>query len=106
MPIQRLSLALCAAEGCCVHGADVQDACAHDEACEIETHMQADDARVEWAWEVPGKDIKRGSVMEVLHSFQEHRLSGKQWMKMIDNVLIDDLGFSATTHDQCICKKN
>ena len=31
--------------------------------------------------------------MEVLHSLQGHPLSGKQWMKMIDEMSIDDLGF-------------
>ena len=67
--------------------------------------MQADDACIELAREVLKKEICSGSVMEVLHSLQEHPSSGKQWMKMIDKILIDDLGFSTTTHDQCVCKR-
>ena len=43
--------------------------------------------------------------MEVLHSLHGHLLSGEQWMKMIDEILINDPGFSATTHDQCIHKR-
>ena len=43
--------------------------------------------------------------MEVLHSLKGHPSSGKQWMKMVEKMLIDDLGFSATTHDQCAHKR-
>ena len=100
MPIQRLFLALCAAKGHPICGADVQDAHAHVKACGIETHIGADDAHMEWAREAPGKDIERGLAMEVLHSLQGCPLGDEQWMKMIDEISIDDLGFSATTHDQ------
>ena len=44
--------------------------------------------------------------MEVLHSLQGCPLSGKQWMKMIDKISIDDLGFSTNTHDGCIHKRS
>ena len=63
-------------------------------------HTRADDAHdVEWAHEVLGKEMQKGSVMGVLHSLSGHPLSGKQWMKMTNETSIDDLGFSTTTHD-------
>ena len=105
MTIQSSFLALCAAKGCRVHGADAQNACAHAKACGIKTHMRADDAHIEWACEVLRKEIRKESVMEVLQSHQGHVLSGEQWMKTIDKILDDDLGFSTTTHDGCICKR-
>ena len=97
MHIQRLFLALCATHGHWIHGADIQDACTHAKTSSpgVKTHMRADNAHVEWACKVPGKDIKRGSVMEVMHSL----LSGEQLMDVMDKLLIDDLGFSTTTCD-------
>ena len=105
MPIQRSFLAPHAAEGHQICGANVQDACAHAKAHGIKTHVQANDACIEWAQEVLGKDIQKGSVMEVLHSLQGHPLSGKQWMKMIDKIPINDISFSTTAHDRCIHKR-
>ena len=78
MPIQRLFLIPCVAEGHQVHVADVQDVCAHAKAHGIKTHMRADNACVEWAQEVLGKEIKRGLTMEILHSFQGCPLRGEQ----------------------------
>ena len=43
--------------------------------------------------------------MDVLHSLQGHPLGGKQWMKMIDNIPLDKLGFTTATHDRCTHKK-
>ena len=105
MPIQRLFLALCAAKGHQIRSADSQNAHTHAEACGIETRIQADNACIEWAQEILQKDVRRGSVMKVSHSLQRHPLSGKLWMGMIDKILIDDLGFSTTAHDQCIHKR-
>ena len=41
-------------------------------------------------------------VLPVKHALQGHPKSGKMWMKMIDNILIKELGFRTTTHDRCI----
>ena len=67
-PIQCPFFALCAAESCCIHGADVQDTHAHGEAHGIKIPMMADDTCVEWACKVLGKETRKESVMEVLHS--------------------------------------
>ena len=99
------SKALCTAEGHQIHGADVQDAHAHAKASGIKTHNETNSEHIEWACKVPGKEIKKGLVMEVAHSLQGHALSGKQWMKMIDKILIDNPSFTATTHGRLICKR-
>ena len=92
MPTQRLFLASCATEGHQICGADVQDACAHAKALGVKICMRADDACIEWACKVLGKETRKGFVMKVLHSLQEgHPRSGKQWMKMTDKILVDDL---------------
>ena len=41
-------------------------------------------------------------VLPVKHALQGHPESGKMWMKMIDNILIKELGFRTTTHNRCI----
>ena len=105
MSIQRLVLALCAAEYHQIHGADVQDACACAKASGVKTCMRANDACIEWTQEVLGKGIKKESVMEVSLSLQGHPLSGKQWMKMMDKIPIDDQGFSTTMLNRCVHKR-
>ena len=44
-------------------------------------------------------------VLPVYHALQGHPESGKQWMNMIDNVLIKEMGFRTTTHDRCIYRR-
>ena len=61
MPIQRLFLALCAAEGYKIFGADVKDAYAHAPASGIKTYMSVDEAYSDWFREVLGKEVKKGS---------------------------------------------
>ena len=41
-------------------------------------------------------------VLPIHHALQGHPESGKIWMKMIDNILINQLGFRITTHDRFI----
>ena len=106
MTIQQLFLALCAAEGHRMCGADVQCACAqHTKTHSVKTCMRADDALIKWAREVLGKEMRKGCVMAVLHSLQGHPPSGKQWMEMMDEISIDDPGFSTIAQDRCVCKR-
>ena len=105
MPIQRLFLAIASSEGSTVCGADVIDAHAHAAATGMKTHLTCDDAHREWAREALGKEIPKGNMMEVLDSLQGHPLSGRQWMCMIDDILLNKLGFHTTTHNRCIHKK-
>ena len=41
-------------------------------------------------------------VFPIHHVLQGHPKSGKMWMKMIDKILITELGFQTTTHGRCI----
>ena len=41
-------------------------------------------------------------ILPVKHALQGYPESGKMWMKMIDDILIKELGFRTTTHDRCI----
>ena len=66
------------------------------------THLTIDDAYYEWYKEKTGKSLNRRFVLPVLHSLQGHPESGKMGMKLIDRILIKDLGFATTTKDRCI----
>ena len=80
---------------------DVVDACAHsctdDE--EIKCCMVVDDACVNWSEKVLKKKVEKGKVLPILHSLQGHPASGRNWMKLMDDVSINTLGFTTTTHD-------
>ena len=43
--------------------------------------------------------------LPVQHSLQGHPKSSKIWMRMIDRVLIEKMGFLSTTHDRCVYHK-
>ena len=102
LPIQRMYIGLCAQKGLCMYGGDARDAYAHAPAPETMTHLTIDDAYYEWYKEKTGKSLNRRFVLPVLHSLQGHPESGKMWMKLIDRILIKDLGFKTTTKDRCI----
>ena len=44
-------------------------------------------------------------VLPVYHALQGHPESGKQWMHLIDNILLKKMGFHTTTHDRCIYRR-
>ena len=44
-------------------------------------------------------------VLPIKNSLQGIPQSGRNWMHMIDKVLIQKLGLTTTTHDQCINKR-
>ena len=79
-----------------------RDAYAHAPAPEMMTHLTIDDAYYEWYKETTGKTLNRRFVHPVLNSLQGHPESGKMWMKLIDRILIKELGFATTTKDCCI----
>ena len=41
-------------------------------------------------------------VLPIKQALQGHPKSGKMWMKMIDNILINELDFRTSTHNRCI----
>ena len=41
-------------------------------------------------------------MIPVYHALQGHPENSKMWMKLIDDIIINQLGFHTTTHDRCI----
>jgi hypothetical protein len=104
-PIQRIFLALCASQGLTIYGGDVTDAYAHSPSPEVPTYLSIDDAYADWYEKKFKKTLNRRWVLPIQHSLQGHPESGKMWMRMIDRILNEDLGFTITTHDRCIYTK-
>ena len=101
LPVQRLFMGLCADMGLTIYGSDVTDAYAHSPAPN-DTYLAVDDAYADWYYKNKGEHISKWMVLPVHHALQGHPESGKMWMKMIDNILINQLRFRTTTHDRCI----
>ena len=104
LPIQRLFLSPCASLGLRIFGADATDAHAHSQvdANAIKCYLAADNACINWAEKVSGKKAKKGQVLPIIHSLQGHPTSGRNWMHLIDKILIEKMGFRTTTHDGCV----
>ena len=66
------------------------------------THLTIDDAYFEWYKKKTGKSLNCQHILPVLLSLQGHPESGKMRRKLIDQILIKDLGFKTTTKDSCI----
>ena len=101
LPIQRLFLEMCAHSGLTMYGGDATDAYAHSPDPK-DTYLSVDDAYSEWYKDVKGVEISKRQVLPVYHALQGHLESSKMWMKLIDNIIINELGFHTTTHDRCI----
>ena len=104
LSIQRLFLGMCADLGLIIYGSDATDAYAHLLAPNA-TILSIDDAYATWYENKFNKKIDRRMVLPVYHALQGHPESGKQWMHMIDSILINKMGFHTTTHDRCIYRR-
>ena len=104
LPIQRLFLGICAQSGLTIYGGDATDAYAHSPAPN-DTYLALNDAYSEWYKDTKGIEISKRKVMPVYHALQGHPESGKMWMKLIDNIIINQLGFHTTTHNRCIYRR-
>ena len=96
--VQRLFMGLCADMGLTIYGGNATDAYAHSPAPN-DNYLAVDDAYADWYYKKKGEHISKRMVLPVRHALQGHPESGKMWMKMIDNILINQLGFRTTTHD-------
>ena len=56
----------------------------------------------EWYKDKHNIEISKQLVLPVHYTLQGHPESGKMWMKMINQIIIDELGFQTTKHDRCI----
>ena len=104
LPIQQLFLGMYAQSGLKLYGGDATDAYVHSPAPN-NTYLSVDDAYAEWYKDTKGVEISKQQVLPVYHALQGHPESGKMWMKLIDNIIINQLGFHTTTHDRCIHRR-
>ena len=72
------------------------------QALETIVHIAINDAFSEWYKNRTKKLLNCQSDLPVLHLLQDHLKSGTMLVKLIDKILIKDLGFSTTTKDLCI----
>ena len=101
LPVQRIFLGIAADLGLTVYGGDATDVYAHSPAPN-DTYLAIDDAYADLYKDRFGEEIDRRYILPVKHCLQGHPESGKMWMYFIDNILIKEMGFKTTTHDQCI----
>ena len=105
LPVQRPFLGIAAANNLRIYGSDIRDAYAHSEKPIVDTYLAIDDANSGLYFKKYGKRLNKRWVLPVQHSLQGHPESGKMWMRLIDKVLIKELGFASTVHDRCIYRK-
>ena len=91
-------LALCALHGFKIYCADACDAFAHALA-DTTTYLAIDEACIDWSKKLLGKEVTKSQVLPIVHSLQGSPTSGRNWMHLVDSILIKDLGFTTTTHD-------
>lgn len=49
--------------------------------------------------------VPRGHVLKVNKALQGHPEAPRLWHEHVDKILIKELGFTATTHEMCLCHK-
>ena len=99
--IQHLFLGICADAGLIIYGGDNMEAYAHSSALN-NTYLWVDVVYAEWYGDKYKTKLSKRMVLSVKYTLQGHPESGKMWMKMIDNILITELGFRTTTHNRCV----
>ena len=101
LPVQQLFLSICANAGLTIYSSDATEAYVHSPAPN-DTYLQVDDAYAEWYSNKFKDKISKQMILPVKPALQGHPESRKMWMKMIDDILITELGFKTTTHNRCI----
>ena len=101
-------LGICVALKLTIYDGDATDAYAHASSSGTPTYLQRDETYEDW-WNETAKErdkprINRKYVLLIQHCLQGNLVLGKLWMQFIDNILINKLGFTTTTHDRCIYK--
>ena len=105
LPVQHLFLSIAVDLNLIVFGGDATDTYAYAPAPN-HTFLAIDEAYADWYKLCnDGREISRKFVLPVYHALQGHPESGKMWMKFIDDIIIKQMGFETTTHDQCIYRK-
>lgn len=78
--------------------------CAHSPAPN-NTYLVIDNTYAEWYKDVKGVQASKEQVLPVCHALQGHLESQKMWIKLIDNIIVNQLGFHTTTHYRCIYRR-
>ena len=99
--IQHLFLGICAHYGLTVYGNEATDAYVYSPALN-DTYLAADNTYIEWYKDKYDKKINERLVLPVHHALQDHPESEKMWIKMINWIIIDELGFQTTINNMCI----
>lgn len=92
---------MCANLGLVIYRVDATDTYEHSPAPNA-TCLSIDKAYADWYETKFKKGIDQRMVLPVYHAIQGHPDSGKQWMYMIDKILIKKIGFQTTNHNRCI----
>ena len=101
MPCQRLFLALAAAMGYVLTVADTSNAFQQAPPPPYPCYLRIDEAYQDWYKHRYGKDIDPDQyVIPVLKNLQGLPHSGNSWEVMINNILMNHLGFKNTTHER------
>lgn len=101
LPVQHLLLGICANAGLTIYGWDDTVVYVHSPDPN-DTYIQVDDAYAEWYRDKYKRTISKQLILPVKHALQDHLKTRKMLMKMIDDILITELGFRSTTHNICI----
>jgi hypothetical protein len=105
-PAQRLYWALVASLNLTAIGCDVGNAFAEAPAPSQPFYMYIDEQFRDWWENCLGREpIPRGYVLKVNKALQGHPEAPRLWHKHIDKILIQELGFTATTHETCLYHK-
>ena len=102
LPIKFLYLVLCASKGPTVYVDDTCDAYACSPTPKTVTHLTIGDVYFKEYKDKTDLSLNQRHVLLVLYSFQFHLEFRKIWTRLIDRILIEDLGFKTTTADRCI----
>ena len=94
-------MGLCADMGLTIYGGNFKDAYTHSPA-PSHIYLAINETYANLYFKKHGEQISKRMVLPVNHALQGHPESGKMWMKMINEILINQLGFRTTTHDRCI----
>ena len=105
-PACRLYWSITASECLVAMGADAGNAFAEAPPPEVPFYMRIDDQYREWWEEHCGRPpIPPGYVLIVNNALQGHPESPRLWETHIHGIIVDDLGFSPTTHEKCLYSK-
>ena len=107
-PAHRIFWALTAIANYIAIGTDVANAFGEANAPDNAFYMEVDEPfRNWWAKELKQPPIPEGKyIIPVLKNLQGHPEAPRQWHKHIQAIILDDMGFTATTHEPCLYFKN